>query len=127
MVRSSELHASAEVATYVGGVTEVDKDTFWPLVRKAGDKTVVLDMYTQSCGPCKLMFPRVLKLSESYEDVVFMKLDCNQENKGLAKELGVKAVPTFKVLKGEKVVAEVKGAKYDELVKTIERVRGGSS
>ena len=125
MLRSSE-QASAEIATFVGGVAEVDKDTFWPLVKKAGDKTVVLDMYTQWCGPCKLMFPRVLKLSESYEDVVFMKLDCNQENKPLARELGVKAVPTFKVLKGEKVVAEVKGAKYDELVKAIDRVRGSS-
>lgn len=31
----------------VGQVTEVDKDTFWPIVNAAGDKTVVLDMYTQ--------------------------------------------------------------------------------
>ena len=31
----------------VGQVTEVDKDTFWPIVKAAGDKTVVLDMYTQ--------------------------------------------------------------------------------
>jgi thioredoxin 1 len=28
-------------------VTEVDKDTFWPIVKAAGDKIVVLDMYTQ--------------------------------------------------------------------------------
>lgn len=31
----------------VGQVTEVNKDTFWPIVKAAGDKTVVLDMYTQ--------------------------------------------------------------------------------
>lgn len=31
----------------VGEVTEVDKDTFWPIVKAAGDKLVVLDMYTQ--------------------------------------------------------------------------------
>lgn len=31
----------------VGQVTEVDKDTFWPIVKAAGDKIVVLDMYTQ--------------------------------------------------------------------------------
>lgn len=31
----------------VGGVTAVDKDSFWPLVNAAGDKIVVLDMYTQ--------------------------------------------------------------------------------
>lgn len=31
----------------VGQVTEVDKDSFWPIVEAAGEKTVVLDMYTQ--------------------------------------------------------------------------------
>ena len=31
----------------VGTVTEVNKDSFWPIVYGAGDKTVVLDMYTQ--------------------------------------------------------------------------------
>lgn len=35
------------VEVVVGEVTEVDKDTFWPLVNAAGDKIVVLDMYTQ--------------------------------------------------------------------------------
>lgn len=44
-VRSS-LDAT-EVVAQVGQVTEVNKDTFWPIVKAAGDKTVVLDMYTQ--------------------------------------------------------------------------------
>eukprot|EP00252_Welwitschia_mirabilis_P016099 TRINITY_DN355_c0_g1_i2.p1 TRINITY_DN355_c0_g1~~TRINITY_DN355_c0_g1_i2.p1 ORF type:complete len:107 (-),score=5.53 TRINITY_DN355_c0_g1_i2:353-673(-) len=44
-VRGS-LQFAASVAT-VGQVTEVDKDTFWPIVEAAGDKLVVLDMYTQ--------------------------------------------------------------------------------
>lgn len=44
-VRSS-LDTAGPTAT-VGQVTEVNKDTFWPIVKAAGDKTVVLDMYTQ--------------------------------------------------------------------------------
>lgn len=35
------------VGAAVGQVTEVSKDTFWPIVNAADDKTVVLDMYTQ--------------------------------------------------------------------------------
>ncbi|KAK4605726.1 hypothetical protein RGQ29_000144 [Quercus rubra] len=107
----------------VGQVTEVDKDTFWPLVKAADDKTVVLDMYTQWCGPCKVMAPKFQELSKKYLDVVFLKLDCNQENKPLAKELGIKVVPTFKILKDSKVVKEVTGAKFDDLVLAIEAVR----
>ncbi|CAK7340153.1 unnamed protein product [Dovyalis caffra] len=123
-VRSS-LDTSGPTAT-VGQVTEVSKDTFWPIVNSAGDKTVVLDMYTQWCGPCKLIAPKFQNLSQKYDDVVFLKLDCNQDNKPLAKELGLKVVPTFKILKNGKIVKEVTGAtdaKFDGLVLAIENVR----
>ncbi|CAI9302120.1 unnamed protein product [Lactuca saligna] len=107
----------------VGQVTEVDKDTFWPIVNAAGDKTVVLDMYTQWCGPCKIIAPKFEELAEKYLDVVFLKLDCNQENKPLAKELGIKVVPTFKILKHGKILKEVTGAKFDSVVAAMEDVR----
>jgi len=48
--RSVGVRSSLETAgptVTVGQVTEVNKDTFWPIVKAAGDKTVVLDMYTQ--------------------------------------------------------------------------------
>ncbi|CAL9132570.1 unnamed protein product [Musa acuminata var. zebrina] len=115
--------ARSSLETAVGQVTEVDRDTFWPLVKAAGDRVVVLDMYTQWCGPCKVMAPKFLGLSEEYLDVTFMKLNCNQENKHLAKELGIKVVPTFKILKDGKVVKEVRGAKFDDLVLAIETVK----
>jgi len=120
-VRSSLDTAGPVVA--LGQVTEVCKDTFWPLVKAAGDKTVVVDMYTQWCGPCKVMAPKYQQLSEKYLDVLFLKLDCNQDNKPLAKELGIKVVPTFKILKESKIVKEVTGAKFDDLVVAIESVR----
>nr|ABK22559.1 unknown [Picea sitchensis]ACN40127.1 unknown [Picea sitchensis] len=111
------------VEVTIGQVTEVDKDSFWPAVDAAGDKVVVLDMYTQWCGPCKIIAPKLQELSEKYSDVVFLKLDCNQENKPLAKELGVKVVPTFKVLKGKNIVKEVSGAKLNDLIQAIETVK----
>ncbi|AES80410.1 thioredoxin [Medicago truncatula] len=120
-VRSS-LETTGPTVT-VGQVTEVNKDTFWPIVNAAGDKTVVLDMYTQWCGPCKVIAPKYKELAEKYLDVVFLKLDCNQDNKPLAKELGIKVVPTFKILKDSKIVKEVTGAKYDDLVFAIDTVR----
>ncbi|XP_057788852.1 thioredoxin F, chloroplastic-like [Salvia miltiorrhiza] len=115
--------SSDSAAAAAGQVTEVNKDTFWPIVKAAGAKIVVLDMYTQWCGPCKVMAPKFQELSEKHEDIVFLKLDCNQENKPLAKELGIKVVPTFKILKDEKVIKEVTGAKFDDLVHAIEAAR----
>ncbi|OAY71938.1 Thioredoxin F-type, chloroplastic [Ananas comosus] len=75
------------------------------------------------CGPCKVIAPKFQELSEKYLDVVFLKLDCNNENKPLAKELGIRVVPTFKILKGGKVVKEVNGAKFDDLVLAIDTVK----
>eukprot|EP00250_Pteridium_aquilinum_P030308 c4105_g1_i1 orf=214-777(+) len=107
-------------STSVGGVVEVTQETFWPVLEAAGDKLVVVDLYTQWCGPCKIMYPKLVDLSQKYADVVFLKLDCNQDNKALAKKLGVKVVPTFKLFRNRLEIAEVKGAKFDELVQSIQ-------
>ncbi|CAM6093154.1 unnamed protein product [Calypogeia fissa] len=128
VVRAEQLEvttAAAPLSTElnVGGVTEVDKDTFWPIVKSAGEKVVVLDMYTQWCGPCKLMLPKIITLAEGMDDVIFLKLDCNQHNKVLAKELGIRVVPTFKIFKKNELAGEVSGAKYPDLVKAIENAR----
>lgn len=44
---SASASEAAAAAVQTGQVTEVNKDTFWPIVNSAGDKIVVLDMYTQ--------------------------------------------------------------------------------
>lgn len=41
----------------------------------------------------------------------------------LAKELGIKVVPTFKIIKNGEIVKEVTGAKLDRIVSAIEEVR----
>ncbi|PWA39536.1 thioredoxin F-type 1 [Artemisia annua] len=80
-VRSSLEATAGGPTVVVGQVTEVTQDTFWPLVEAAGDKTVVLDMYTQWCGPCKVIAPKFKQLAEEHLDVVFLKLDCNKDNR----------------------------------------------
>lgn len=120
---SLDAASAATAVAEVGRVTEVGLHTFWPIVEAAGTKVVVVDMYTQWCGPCKVIAPKYQKLSEKYDDVIFLKLDCNQDNKPLAKELGIKVVPTFKILKDSKIVKEVTGAKFDDLVVAIENAR----
>ncbi|KAG8054250.1 hypothetical protein GUJ93_ZPchr0001g29948 [Zizania palustris] len=120
---SDTATVGAEAVAVTGQVTEVNKDTFWPIVKAAGPKLVVLDMYTQWCGPCKVIAPKFHEMSEKNLDVVFLKLDCNQDNRPLAKELAIRVVPTFKILKDGKVVKEVTGAKIDELAHAIETMK----
>ncbi|KAI5078137.1 hypothetical protein GOP47_0007961 [Adiantum capillus-veneris] len=104
-------------------VKAVDKDSLWSALEDAGDKPVVLDMYSRWCGPCRLIYPKLVKLSEKYSDVVFLKLDCTSQNKTVFSHLGVGLLPTFKIFKNSSLVSQVKGAKYDELVAKIEKAR----
>jgi len=120
-VRAAADGAQTGVASEL--VAEVGVDTFYPALDAAGNKLVVLDMYTQWCGPCKLIAPKFEALAKEMGDVVFLRLDCNQENKPLAKALGVKVVPTFKFFKGKELKGEVQGAKYDAVVAEIQKLR----
>jgi thiol-disulfide isomerase/thioredoxin len=45
----------------------------------------------QWCGPCKLIYPELVKLSaELAPAATIVKFNCNQNNKELAKALGIK-------------------------------------
>ncbi|XAR62507.1 hypothetical protein NMG60_11017284 [Bertholletia excelsa] len=64
-VRSSlETAGKVPVVVRVGQVMEVNKDTFWPLVKAVGNKTVVLNMYTQWCDPEDILLEKD-KISKS--------------------------------------------------------------
>ncbi|KAG2281410.1 hypothetical protein Bca52824_052630 [Brassica carinata] len=43
----------------------------------------------------------------------------------VATELGIRVVPTFKIFKDGKVIKEVVGAKFDELLAAIDAARSG--
>mmetsp|Transcript_9302 Transcript_9302/g.12614 ORF Transcript_9302/g.12614 Transcript_9302/m.12614 type:complete len:190 (+) Transcript_9302:84-653(+) len=103
----------------VGGITEVMHNTFFP-VCAATDEIVVLDCFTEWCGPCKMIYPKLLAMANKYEGkVTFTKMNCNSNNKPLAKELGVKVVPTFYIFKNGNQVDTMVGAKVDVLEEKI--------
>ncbi|KAF1927999.1 thioredoxin-domain-containing protein [Didymella exigua CBS 183.55] len=76
-----------------------------------GDKSslMVLDCFATWCGPCKVIAPQVVKLSSTYPNARFYKLDVD-EVPDVAQELGIRAMPTFLLFKNGDKVAEVVGA-----------------
>jgi thiol-disulfide isomerase/thioredoxin len=67
----------------VGTVTEVlSKSDFDSSLESAGDSLVVLDIGSTKCGPCKMVWPKFVALSEEFENqAVFLKIngDTNKE------------------------------------------------
>lgn len=73
------------------------------------DRLLVVDFHATWCGPCKAIAPFVDRLADKYPDVEFVKIDVDQV-KELAKRYKVSAMPTFKLFKGGKEVAQVGGS-----------------
>eukprot|EP00242_Pyramimonas_sp_CCMP2087_P010778 CAMPEP_0198197646 /NCGR_PEP_ID=MMETSP1445-20131203/1212_1 /TAXON_ID=36898 /ORGANISM="Pyramimonas sp., Strain CCMP2087" /LENGTH=219 /DNA_ID=CAMNT_0043866981 /DNA_START=105 /DNA_END=764 /DNA_ORIENTATION=+ len=137
MVSAADLNGfpiviTGETADFVlGGITEVNKDNFFPTVHANKDKLVVLDCFTSWCGPCKMIYPKIESMAAKYKDsTLFLKLNCNPENKELGKALQVKVVPTFFIFDGTSLVETITGAKPDKveeaLVAQLIKLRPGS-
>ncbi|CAI5525104.1 unnamed protein product [Closterium sp. Naga37s-1] len=93
------------------------REEFNDQVAKAGDKLVVLDISTRTCGPCKFIFPKVVELSLEHPNAVFLKIngDHDDSTKALMREWGVRAVPNFRFFRGGELVHSHTGAKIEDL------------
>eukprot|EP00882_Tetradesmus_deserticola_P004445 GHRQ01004690.1.p1 GENE.GHRQ01004690.1~~GHRQ01004690.1.p1 ORF type:complete len:198 (+),score=83.91 GHRQ01004690.1:807-1400(+) len=112
--------SSPSSSSDAAGLLELDKDSFQPYLDAAGDKVVAVDFFTDWCGPCKLIYPELVKLSsELAPDATIVKFNCNQNNKELAKALGIKVAPTFFLYRRGVKVADMTGAKVDKLRELI--------
>ena len=61
------------------------------------DALVVVDYSTTWCGPCKVMEPKFIALSDAHTDAVFLKVvgDSSPDASKLMKREGVRSVPSF--------------------------------
>ena len=66
------------------------------------DKTVLVDLYADWCGPCKMQGPVLEELANDRDDVKVCKLNID-EQRDLAIEYGVMSIPTLMIVKGGEV------------------------
>ncbi|KAG6551419.1 hypothetical protein Mapa_007065 [Marchantia paleacea] len=117
---SSVASSRAELAEDAdnGNVIEVTSaEEMARQLQEAGDRMVVVDISTRTCGPCKLIYPKVVKMSIEYPEVLFLKINGDIDNgtRTLMREWGVKAVPNFRFFMNGKLIHSHSGAKEDEL------------
>ncbi len=70
---------------------------------------VIVDFWAPWCGPCRAFGPAFEKVSEANPDVVFGKVNTEQE-RGLAAAFGIQAIPTLMALRDGIVVYQQAGA-----------------
>jgi thioredoxin 1 len=81
----------------------------------------VIDYSTTWCGPCKIVLPKYIELSEKYKNITFLKCigDSSVEASALMKREGVRSVPTFHLWKQGARVEVVNGARIEQLEEAV--------
>ena len=72
------------------------------------DVPVLVDFYTDWCGPCQRLAPVLDELAAETPNARIVKVNVEQ-NPGLASAFRISAVPNLKVFKNGAVVAEIAG------------------
>lgn len=79
---------------------------------------VVIDFYTDWCGPCKMVAPTYVELSKQYPNVRFYKINGESDAvETFARH--VKAYPTFLFLKNDEVIDKLVGGNPDNLKRKV--------
>lgn len=87
------------------------------------NELVFVDFWATWCGPCKAFGPIYEKASEVNSDIVFGKVDIDQ-NQELASAAEIKAVPTLLITKKGQVIFKQAGAlRSSDLDDLIDKAR----
>jgi thioredoxin 1 len=81
------------------------------------DKIIVVDVFTESCGPCKSVAPDIERISRKFSGAKFFKLDADRYSKQ-ADKWKINTLPTFLFFKHGKLIDRVNGA-YPKKVQSI--------
>lgn len=73
------------------------------------DKLVIVDLYADWCGPCKMLAPVIEQLAQDYEGKVKIgKLNVD-ESPAVAQKYGIMTIPTLLFFRNGEVVHKIIG------------------
>ena len=86
---------------------ELTKDNFEATVN--GNPIVIVDFWAPWCGPCRGFAPIYEKASESHADVVFAKVNTDEEQE-LGAAFNIRSIPTLMVFRENVILFQQAGA-----------------
>jgi len=88
-------------------VVELTKDNFEQVV--TGNPTVIVDYWAPWCGPCRAFAPTFEKVAEKNPDVVFAKVNTEEEPE-IAAHFQIRSIPTLMIFRDSVILFAQPGA-----------------
>ena len=86
-----------------------------------GNKVLVI--YSASfCKPCKDIYPYMLELSETYKDIIFIKVDI-QKCEDIEDINSILSIPHFRFINNTREVCSFTGANRCLIIESVEKLR----
>jgi len=101
---------------------ELNKDNFKNTIEN--NDFVIVDFWAPWCGPCQGFLPVYEELSEKYPDIVFAKVNTEDEQE-LAAGFQIRSIPTLMMFREQVILYSEAGApQKTQLEELIEKARG---
>lgn len=88
-------------------VVELKEDNFESTV--TGNPFVIVDFWAPWCGPCRSFAPTYEKISEEFPDIVFAKVN-TEEEQGIAAHFQIRSIPTLMIFRDKVIIYSEAGA-----------------
>ena len=82
------------------------------------NNTVIIDFWAPWCGPCKSFGPIYEKTAEQYPDIVFGKVNTEDEQ-AVAGQFQIRSIPTTVILKEGIMIFQQAGVMPEESIKDV--------
>jgi thioredoxin 1 len=88
-------------------VVELSKDNFEQTVQD--NAFVIVDFWAPWCGPCRSFAPLYEKVSEDHDDIVFAKVNTEDEQE-IAAHFQIRSIPTLMIFRDQIIIFAQPGA-----------------
>ncbi len=88
-------------------VVELTKDNFEDTINK--NDFVIVDYWAPWCGPCRSFAPTYEKVSEEHPEIVFAKLNTEDEQE-IAAHFQIRSIPTLMIFRENIIIFSQAGA-----------------
>ncbi len=101
-------------------IIDVTKENFEAVILQGSMQTpILIDFWADWCEPCKMLMPVLAKLAEEYQGAfVLAKIDTDAEQE-IAQQLGIRSLPTVKLIINGAAVDEFSGALTESEVRAF--------